>query len=54
MDDRAKEYSLAELVDDPLVGLLMKSDSVDHRSIELLLERVARSPRYRGSLPCPH
>jgi hypothetical protein len=36
------EYSLAELVEDPLVGLLMKSDGVDRRSIELLFERVAR------------
>lgn len=36
------EYSLAELVEDPLVGLLMKSDGVDRRSVELLFERVAR------------
>ncbi len=36
------EYSLAELVEDPLVGLVMKSDGVDRRSIELLFERVAR------------
>jgi hypothetical protein len=36
------ECSFAELVEDPLVGLLMKSDGVDRRSIELLFERVAR------------
>ena len=36
------ECSLAELVEDLLVGFLMKSDGVDHRSIELLFERVAR------------
>jgi len=36
------ECSLAELVEDPLVGLLMKSDGVDRRSVELLFERVAR------------
>ena len=36
------ECSLAELVEDPLVGLLMKSDGVDRRSVELLFERVSR------------
>jgi hypothetical protein len=36
------ECSLAELVEDPLVGLLMKSGGVDRRSIELLFERVSR------------
>ena len=35
--------SLAELIDDPLINLLMKSDRVDRREIELLLERVART-----------
>ena len=34
--------SLAELVDDPLIGLVMKSDRVDRREHELLLEPVAR------------
>jgi hypothetical protein len=53
MDHKMTEYSLAELVEDPLVGLLMKSDGVDRRSIELLFERVARSPRYREGAPCP-
>lgn len=53
MDRKATEYSLAELVEDPLVGLLMKSDGVDRRSIELLFERVAHSPRYRDAAPCP-
>jgi hypothetical protein len=52
MDCKNTEYSLAELVDDPLVGLLMKSDGVDRRSIELLFERVARSDRYRTVTPC--
>ena len=41
------EYSLAELVEDPLVGLVMKSDGVDRRNIELLFERVASSDRFR-------
>jgi hypothetical protein len=33
--------SLAELIDDPLIGLVMKGDRVDRRELELLLERVA-------------
>jgi hypothetical protein len=53
MGHKIAEYSLAELVEDPLVGLLMKSDGVDRRSIELVFERVARSPRYREAAPCP-
>ena len=47
MNNRTTEWTLAELVEDPLVGLVMKSDGVDRRSIELLFERVARSPKYR-------
>jgi hypothetical protein len=53
MNHKTAEYSLAELVEDPLVGLLMKSDGVDRRSIELLFERVARSARYREARSCP-
>ena len=34
--------SLAELIDDPLTGLVMKSDGVDRREHELLIEQVAR------------
>ena len=36
------ECSLAELMEDPLVGLVMKSDRVDRCELELLLERVGR------------
>ena len=36
MDHGTTEYSLAELVEDPLVGLLMKSDGVDRRNIQLI------------------
>jgi hypothetical protein len=35
------ECSLAELVKDPLIGLVMKSDGIDRRELEALLERVA-------------
>lgn len=47
MDDCIAEPWLAELVSDPLIGLLMKSDGVDRRSIELLFERLAqrRTPK---------
>jgi len=34
--------TLAELVDDPLVRLMMTSDGVDRDSIETLFKRVAR------------
>jgi hypothetical protein len=40
--------SLVELVDDPLIGLVMKSDGVDRRELELLLERVA-CERFRAT-----
>ena len=52
MDQKTTEYSLTELVEDPLVGLLMKSDGVDRRNIELLFERIASSARFRGAEPC--
>jgi len=34
--------SLAELVNDPLIGLVMKSDWVERCELELLLQRIAR------------
>ena len=41
--------TLAELMRDPLIGLVMKSDGVDPRYIELLFERIARDrPRAAG------
>ena len=43
MKEGFAEYSLAELVADPLVRLLMESDGVDRRSIELLFEQLARA-----------
>jgi hypothetical protein len=46
--------SLAELVDDPLIGRVMKSDGVDRRELNLLLEQVAgeRLPATRFASPC--
>lgn len=42
MDVDTAECSLTELVEDPLIGLVMKSDGVDRCELELLLEYVAR------------
>jgi hypothetical protein len=42
MDISTAKCSLAELVQDPLVGLVMRSDGVDRCELELLLEQVAR------------
>ena len=46
--------SLVELVDDPLISLVMKSDGVDRRELELLPQRVARErlPAIRLTSPC--
>ena len=37
------QCSLPELVDDPLIRLVMKSDRVDRLELVLLLEQVARA-----------
>ena len=41
--------TFAELVRDPLVALVMKSDGVDRHSVEALFERIAQQ-RPRGVL----
>ena len=38
-----KECSPAELLDDPVVGLVTMSDGVDRQTIELSLETVGRT-----------
>jgi hypothetical protein len=45
---RAGNLTLAQLVQDPLIGLLMKSDGVDRNSIEALFARIAQQ-RANGS-----
>lgn len=56
-DSGEDHCTLAELVHDPLIGLLMHSDGVDRRSIELLFERIARErpsfARQRGAARSP-
>ncbi len=39
----AGNLTLADLVDDPLVGLVMKSDGVDRAGIEALFEWIAQA-----------
>jgi len=51
MNHKTAEFSLAELVADPLVALIMKSDGVDARNIELLFQHVASSDRFRRAKP---
>jgi hypothetical protein len=43
---------LAKLMDDPLIGLVMKSDGVDRRELEFLLERAARAARSFATWSC--
>jgi hypothetical protein len=50
-DTGEARFTLTELVRDPLIGLVMRSDGVDRRSIELLFERIARE-RPRAARPC--
>jgi hypothetical protein len=38
----AGDLTLAQLMHDPLIGLMMKSDGVDRNSIEALFERIAQ------------
>jgi hypothetical protein len=56
-DDGEAHCTLAELVRDPLIGLLMHSDGVDQHSVELLFERIARErqgfARRRGAARSP-
>jgi hypothetical protein len=44
---QSREYSLADLVNDPAAGLKLRREGLDRRSLELLLEpfRQARNER---------
>ncbi len=39
---RAGDLTLAELIQDPLIGLMMKSDGVDRHTIEALFAWIAQ------------
>jgi len=47
------ECSLADLVEDPLVGLMMRSDGVDRHTVELLFQRVAQARDVDGARSRP-
>ncbi len=49
MPEEAKEYSLAELVNDPIVRLLMRSDGVDRQCLELLIGQLRQDREQRQS-----
>ena len=40
------KHSIAELLDDPIARLLMKSDGVDRGTLERLFDEVARSLKF--------
>jgi hypothetical protein len=43
-----ERYSIAELLDDPIVGLLMKSDGIDCQALEYAVHRVVYALRFRA------
>ena len=43
-----EEHLIAELLDDPIVGLLMKSDGVDREALECALHEIAHALRFRA------
>jgi hypothetical protein len=47
----ADNLTLAELVEDPLVGLMMKSDGIDRSGIEALFGEIAKA---RPKIRSPH
>jgi hypothetical protein len=46
-----KEFTLGQLVEEPVVGLAMQDAGIDRRSIELMLGLAGHSRDSRGSLP---
>ena len=48
MDRCGREYSLTELIEDPLIELVMKSDGVERHCIEVLFDRLARARNVQG------
>jgi len=53
MREAIAECSLADLVEDPLVGLMMRSDGVDRHTVELLFQRVAQARDVDGARSRP-
>jgi hypothetical protein len=46
-----KEFSLAQLVEEPSVGLDMEDEGLDRRTVHLLLELAATRPHRGHGLP---
>lgn len=44
---KAREYSLDQLLEHPVLGLVMRSMGMDRQSVELLLEGAAEKPDHR-------
>jgi len=42
-----EKHSIAELLDDPIAGLLMKSDGVNREALECALHEIAHALRIR-------
>jgi hypothetical protein len=51
MDTPRNEFTLAQLIDEPAVGLAMEDAGLDRRSLELLLGNVSRPAEQVESLP---
>jgi len=45
MGSQAREYSLAELVDHPIIGVAMKIEGLERRCLELMLDESRRERR---------
>ena len=55
MEEKIAELSLTELISDPLIRLLIRSDGVDRRNIERLFERLAQRRNHSlRPLSVPH
>src|ERR1700728_2997021 len=48
MGTQAREYSLAELLDHPIIGWQMKSEGIDSRCLDLMLDESRRN-RHRSA-----
>ncbi len=51
MGTQPKEYSLAELLEHPALGLAMACDGIDRQSLELLLDAGQAPHRPKPTVP---
>ena len=50
MGTKAREYSLAELLDHPIIGVAMKCEGLERRCLELMLDESCRDRRRAAEL----